>query len=366
MIGASTELGQEYGSALGAFLSGGGETDLKRAYDLGRRAVNEGVGLLTMVLLHQQAVKNLLERARPPSRPRIVDRAMDFLAECLAPFEMAHRGFQDAYARLRELNEEVETVVAERTRELRNAEARYRAHVEQIPAITYIESIKTRDTVYVSPQIEAALGFSPQEWLGDPGRWAKQIHPDDRDRILAEMSRFRESGSPLRTEYRLLTRDGRDVWVRHDTACVRDEAGRPQFIQGVLLDITDRKRAEKTGRESEARFRRVFAESGDAMILATLADRKILDANARASRLSGVPGPDLLARSLPDLFAGAAEKFRTHADAVRDKGAAGPDPFRIRNGGGSNVPVELSSSIVEIDGLPCMLCILREVPERRK
>jgi len=361
MIGTSTELGQEYGSALGAFLSGGGEAVLNRAYDLGRRAVNEGVGLLAMVLLHQEAVKALLEKSRPASRPATIDRAMDFLAECLSPFEMAHRGFQDAYARLRELNEEVETVVAERTRELRNAEARYRAHVEQIPAITYIESVKSRDTVYVSPQIEPALGFSPQEWLGDPGRWAKQIHPDDRERILAEMTRFREGGSTFRGEYRLLARDGREAWVRHEAACVRDDAGRPQFIQGILLDITDRKQAERAGREGEARFRKVFAQSGDALLVASLKDGRILDGNARAEHLSGHPRADLVSRSLPEVFPGDTERMRAHTERVREQGAAGPDEFRILGAKGKLVPVLLSSSIIEIEGSPCVLCVVRAI-----
>ena len=241
MTGPSADLARDYGSALKAYLQGGGEAELKRAYDLGRLAMNEETGLLAMVLLHRQALDAAIRKMR--NSTRAFARAMEFLAESLAPFEMAHRGFQDAYARLRELTGEYEMVIAERVRELRNAEARYRAHVELIPAVTYIESLKTGDTVYISPQVEAMLGFTPQEWLDDPRRWSKQIHPEDRDRILEAMSKLRTGEGDLRTEYRLLTRGGRETLVRHEASLVRDESGKPQFVQGILLEMTQRKRS---------------------------------------------------------------------------------------------------------------------------
>ena len=256
MSGPSVELARDYGAALRAYLEGGGEAELKRAYDLGRLAMNEETGLLAMVLLHRQALDAAVRKVRNSTRS--FARAMEFLAESLAPFEMAHRGFQDAYARLRELtgeyemviaervrelNEEYEALVGERAREVRNAEARFRAHVEQIPAVTYIESLKTGDTVYISPQVEAMLGFTPQEWLDDPRRWSKQIHPEDRERILEAMSKLRSGEADLRTEYRLLTRGGRETPVRHEASLVRDESGKPQFVQGILLEANRRKRS---------------------------------------------------------------------------------------------------------------------------
>ena len=236
MTGPSAALARDYGSALKSYLAGGGESGLKRAYDLGRLAMNEETGLLAMILLHRQALESALRKAGAAARSRALARAMEFLAESLAPFEMAHRGFQDAYARLRELTGEYEMVIAERARELRNAEARYRAHVELVPGVTYIESLNSGDTVYISPQVESMLGFTPQEWLGDPGRWSKQVHPDDRERVAEAMARLRKGEGDLRAEYRMRTRGGREVKVRHEAALVRDEAGRPQFVQGVLLE----------------------------------------------------------------------------------------------------------------------------------
>ena len=302
MAGASPELEKDYGAALDAFLKGGGEEVLKRAYDLGRRAVNEGVGLLSVIMLHQQSLGDLVEKAKPAKRLQAVRLALQFLAESMAPFEMAHRGFQDAYARLRELNEEYESVVAERTREFRNAETRFRAHVEQLPAITYIESVKSRGPVYVSPQVEGALGFTTRQWLEDPGRWARQIHPDDADRILVKMTDFREGGASFHEEYRMIAKDGREVWVRHEATKILDDTGRPQFTQGVMLDVTDRKRAETARRESDLRFKDLFMNSSEALLVAAAKGGSVIDANGAAAALFGYPLEELKSKTLADLL----------------------------------------------------------------
>jgi diguanylate cyclase (GGDEF)-like protein/PAS domain S-box-containing protein len=98
---------------------------------------------------------------------------------------------------------------------------------------------------YVSAQIEAILGFTAEEWSADPTLWARQLHPDDRERVLATEpdDEFGAWGDPRPHEYRMLHRDGRTVWVRDDALLIHDELGRGRW-HGVLLDITDRKLAE--------------------------------------------------------------------------------------------------------------------------
>jgi diguanylate cyclase (GGDEF)-like protein/PAS domain S-box-containing protein len=130
--------------------------------------------------------------------------------------------------------------------ELQNADAKYRALVEQIPAIVYIDiADDTMATTYVSPQIEALLGITPQEYIEDAELWTKQLHPDDRERAVAEYLAGREAGDNFTFEYRLIARDGRVVWFRDSATVVRDADGRPAFVHGVMLDITDRREAEE-------------------------------------------------------------------------------------------------------------------------
>ena len=129
---------------------------------------------------------------------------------------------------------------------LREAEARYRTLVEQIPAAVYVDAGESLGTPrYISPRIEALLGYSPREWIDDPELWIRAIHPEDRDRILAAIAAADGADEPMHLEYRFLARDGREVWVHDQVGLVRDEHGEGQYWQGFMVDITDRKRAEE-------------------------------------------------------------------------------------------------------------------------
>ncbi len=133
--------------------------------------------------------------------------------------------------------------------QLREAEIKYRMLVEQIPAITYIKPMdEAKSTSYVSPQIERLLGFLPEEWIADPGLWSRQLHPEDRERVLSEQGLSPSRG--LQSEYRLLTRGGQVLWVHDRAAVVMDELGEPLFMQGVMLDVTERKHAEAALKEA--------------------------------------------------------------------------------------------------------------------
>jgi diguanylate cyclase (GGDEF)-like protein/PAS domain S-box-containing protein len=152
----------------------------------------------------------------------------------------------DLPVRGRELLDIVRTDLERAGDEIREANARYRALVEQIPAIVYVDlADDTMLTTYVSPQIEALLGITPHEYIEDPDVWTRQLHAEDREDALAAYHAGRESGEPFTFEYRLVARDGREVWFRDSAVVIHDANGRPAFVQGVMLDITDRKHAEE-------------------------------------------------------------------------------------------------------------------------
>ncbi|HEV2743177.1 MAG TPA: PAS domain-containing protein, partial [Rubrobacter sp.] len=128
---------------------------------------------------------------------------------------------------------------------LREAEIRYRSLVERIPAIIYVqEGAEPSATTYISPQAEQMLGYPQERFTNDPGWWVELIHPDDRERVLAEDERTNETGDPFKAEYRMFTRDGRVLWFSDEAVLVRDEEDRPLYWQGIQVDITERKEAE--------------------------------------------------------------------------------------------------------------------------
>jgi PAS domain S-box-containing protein len=123
---------------------------------------------------------------------------------------------------------------------------RYRALVEQVPAIIYTDSAeKIYKTLYISPQLKTITGYEPEEWLADDDLWSRMIVDEDRDRVLEEYSRTYAANEPSISEYRINTRDGKIIWVSDETRLIRDRKGKPLFWQGVIVDITARKRAEQ-------------------------------------------------------------------------------------------------------------------------
>jgi PAS domain S-box-containing protein len=166
---------------------------------------------------------------------------------------------EDAEAILRELGnvfsqvkapeEALPTPASLIQRELRRAEIRFQTLVESIPAVTFLASLNDPlNELYVSPQIEALLGFSQKEWLENPVLWYWQLHPDDRTRWHTEFAHTCATGKPFVSEYRFLARDGRIVWVRGEAKFIHDESGTPIYLQGVALDITAVKQAEEVSR----------------------------------------------------------------------------------------------------------------------
>ncbi len=158
---------------------------------------------------------------------------------------------------------------------------RYRTLLEQIPAVVFMARLEDgHSEAYVSPHIEAILGFSREEWLDDPIRWYYQIHPDDRGRWNIEAANFVLSGEPLRSVYRVLARDGHVVWFQCEVKMVRRAGGQPWFFHGVGIDVTDLKNAEqelKRARdELEIRVRERTAElsRANAELQSEIAERK--------------------------------------------------------------------------------------------
>ncbi len=136
--------------------------------------------------------------------------------------------------------------------ELRAAEARYRTLVERLPAITYVAELGAGGPWhYVSPQIETMLGFSPAEWLSDPMNWMNHIHPDDREIALAAEKQFQETHELFQAEYRMCARDGRLMWFRDEGVLLQQTDGQGLLMQGVMYDITERKRLEDQLRHSQ-------------------------------------------------------------------------------------------------------------------
>lgn len=186
--------------------------------------------------------------------------------------------------------------------QLPNLEARYRALVEQIPAVVFMAYLdRGIGEAYVSPQIEAALGFSQEEWLEDPVRWYSHIHPDDKQRWSTEAAEMFLTGNPLRSAYRVMARDGRVIWFHCEAKMIRKENGEPWFIHGVGFDITDLKRTEEALQEERNVVSAILHTVG-ALVVVLDPEGRIIRCNRAWEQTSGYTLAEVSGQKLWDLF----------------------------------------------------------------
>lgn len=136
----------EYEHALRTYLRQGGEGSLKQAYELGRRALSEGRGILDMLGVHQQALEKVLSNGHSGD---VVRPAGEFLVELMSPFEMTHRAFGEANDTLRRLNESLESETRRIARALHDESG-------QLLAAVHIQLRQMARSV--SPNVQLNLG----------------------------------------------------------------------------------------------------------------------------------------------------------------------------------------------------------------
>jgi PAS domain S-box-containing protein len=133
---------------------------------------------------------------------------------------------------------------------------RLQAFIEQGPLTLYINRAdRASSNAYMSPQLEAILGYTAEEWAADPNFLRKVLHPDDHDWVIAEQLRTKEAGEPFRAEYRMITRDGSVRWFLDETHEIGEGPDQAAYRYGYLVEITERKELEEALRTAEERYR---------------------------------------------------------------------------------------------------------------
>jgi diguanylate cyclase (GGDEF)-like protein/PAS domain S-box-containing protein len=173
---------------------------------------------------------------------------------------------------------------------------RFQALVENVPGlVAYLDVVRPDDPgtsipIYISPQIEDLLGYPLEAWLDESELWLDVLHPEDRERCLEADTRARATLSALCSEYRMIARDGRVVWVSEKASVVTDEATGACYWQGIMVDITDRKAAEEGLAATERRYRSVF-DAATLGLMTVGRDGAVLEANASVEQVLGhMPG----------------------------------------------------------------------------
>ena len=127
--------------------------------------------------------------------------------------------------------------------EVRAAREKFESLVNSIDGIVWECDFQRSQFTFVSRQSERILGYTPEQWLGNPRFWQEHLHPEDSSRAMQGVSECMASRKPYSFEYRMVAADGRTVWIREGGDVLFNDDGQPALVRGIFQDITGHKLA---------------------------------------------------------------------------------------------------------------------------
>ena len=236
--------------------------------------------------------------------------------------------------------------------DLRDARQRLEYLLAVSPAIIYTTQVSgDYACTFVSENLHAIMGYTPQEMTTDPKCWPARLHPEDAPRVFDEMFPLIERGGGT-VEYRFQHREGRYVWIQDTFKVIHDKAGHPLELVGAWADITERKQAEQAGLRVNAelqdtkRYLTRLIESSTDAIIATDKEENVVLFNEGAETLLGYRPEEIIGRSVIQIY-DSEERAREVMRQMRKRGGtvAGFETA-LRAKDARSIPVLTSASIL--------------------
>jgi PAS domain S-box-containing protein len=254
---------------------------------------------------------------------------------------------------------------------LRRSESRYRSLVERVPGVVWLNEVDRGDPaashcIYIGPQIEHLLGYSPEAWMADDDLWLRIVHPDDRPSVVATNDGAETRGS-LSMEYRAIRSDGQVRWIHDEAVLIPGPDDASRYWQGVMVDITEQREKDDELQELSASLRGVF-DASPLAILVLETDARVRHWNPAAERIFGWSADEVVGRPAPYIPDDRREEFEwSIAETFAGRSVAGLETVRLRKDG-DRVPVRLSTApLVGPDGsVTGALGVVEDVTERKR
>ena len=236
--------------------------------------------------------------------------------------------------------------------ELRGARRRLEYLLAVSPAIIYTTQA-SGDYVctFVSENLHAIMGYTPQEMTTDPKCWPARLHAEDAPRVFDELSLLIKRGGGT-VEYRFQHRDGRYVWIQDTFKVIHDEAGHPLELVGAWADITERKQAEQSGLEANValqetkRYLTRLIESSTDAIVATDKQQNVVLFNEGAETLLGYRSEEIIGRSVTRIYEDEERAKEVMHQMRKRGGTVSGFETALRAKDGRSIPVLTSASIL--------------------
>lgn len=246
--------------------------------------------------------------------------------------------------------------------ELRRSEERFRALATNAP-VGIFESDADGRCVFVNEQWCAIAGISPEQAAGES--WESTLHADD---VAAVRSGWQESllsGRQFAGEFRFCTPAGHTNWVYGSATALRNHSGEVTGYLGVIVDITDRKEALLALSDSEKRFREIFEQAEDAIVLLTGVGWSVLDINPTAEQLFGYCKEEFVGRPLAIFrYQGDQASFQASLASLGENELVRMARVQVVRRDGTAIHVSVHGKLIQLQGEQAVYCTFRDVTER--
>lgn len=242
--------------------------------------------------------------------------------------------------------------------------------INRSPAVAFVwKNAQGWPVEYASQNTEKIFGWSAEDFMSNKISYLSVIHPDDLDRVSQEVAQSSADPNATSVEhlpYRIISRNGDIRWVEDMTFIQRTDEGEIDAYKGILLDISSRKQAEKTLKESEHKYRLLVENANETIMLVQAA--QIVFINRQGEALFEFSQSELSSRPLGDFIHEEDRDMVLARHQRRLKGESLPDrySFRIVSKSGQIKWVELKVAVVSWEGEPATLCFLSDITARRE
>jgi diguanylate cyclase (GGDEF)-like protein/PAS domain S-box-containing protein len=264
------------------------------------------------------------------------------------------------------VNRQLSSEIARRReleQELRSSEYHYRGLVESLSAIAWEANPADYSYNYVSPQAERLLGYPLQKWM-EPGFWRSIVHPHDLQKTEEFCHLETSTGKDHSVDYRVIAADGRTLWMRDIVSLITH--GRKPVMRGLMIDISETKQTEEALRLSEGKFASVFAQCPDILVIASLIDGTLLEANTAFVEQIGLLPQEVIGKTatelniwgVPGVGPGLLERLRN--GSIRNLEM----PFRRKDGRMFSGLV--SAEPFDLDSIRAVVVVVRDITQLKQ
>lgn len=251
-------------------------------------------------------------------------------------------------------------------RALAESENRYKKLLYSVTDYIYSVTIENGRSVKTEhgPGCAAITGYEQEDFLRDPDLWISMVHEDDRSKVAAQIEAILSGADAAPVEHRIIRKNGSVRWVSNVPVLWRDNEGHLVSYDGLISDITDRKQAELALRVSEERARHIIDMTPEGIVIHR--DARILYVNPEAARHAGKAPEQLVGQSLQEFVPPEYQSVMMNRLASLKKyGDVTPlSHYRMIMCDGSSLDGEITSTLIDFDGSPAVLSMMRDISER--